>query len=89
MFYNVRCDISRFFSLIDGIFQRMHLIHFMVLKMKDFRNFILNNWILVFDAEPVHLKPQVTHFKNKEGTANPKPQTLEKNGFSKTLNPKP
>ena len=57
--------------------------------MKDFRNFVLDNCILDFDAEQVYLKPQVTNLKNKKVTANPKLQTLEKNWFSKTLNPKP
>ena len=59
--------------------------------MKDFRNFVLDNCILDFDAEQVYSKPQVTNLKNKEITANPLPQTLEKNGCSKTLtlNPKP
>ena len=57
--------------------------------MKDLRNFILNNCILYFDAEQVYLKLQVINLKNKEVTVNPKPQTLEKIGFSKTLYPKP
>ena len=67
----------------------------MVLKMKDFLNFVLDNCILDFDAEQVYCilklvsKPQVTNLKNKKVTANPKPQTLEKIAFSKTLNPKP
>ena len=39
----------------------MHLIHFLVLKMKNFRNFVLHNCILVFDAEQVYLKLQVTN----------------------------
>ena len=42
--------------------------------MQDFRNFVLPNYILKFDAEPVYLKPQVINVKNKEVTANPKPQ---------------
>ena len=54
--------------------------------MKDF---VLNNCILDFDAEQVYLKLQVINLKNKEVTVNPKPQTLEKIGFSKTLYPKP
>ena len=82
-------DISRFFPRIDRIFPGKQLIHFLVLKMKDFRNFVLNNCILDFDAEQVYWKPQVTNLKNKKVTANPKLQTLEKIGFSKTLNPKP
>ena len=65
----------------------------MVLKMKDFLNFVLDNCILDFDAEQVYCilklvsKPQVTNLKNKKVTANPKPQTLEKNCFFE--NPKP
>ena len=55
-----------------------HLIHFLVLKMKDFRKFVLDNCILDFDAEQVYLKLQATNLKNKEVTVNPKPQTLEK-----------
>ena len=83
------------FSLeLTGFFQGKHFIHFLVLKMKDFRNFVLDNCILDFDAEQVYLKPQVTNLKNKEVTANPKTQTLEKIWFFEnplpfTLNPKP
>ena len=58
-----------------------------MLKMQDFRNFVLDNCILDFDAEQVYLKPQVTNLKNKKVTANPKPQTLEKNCLFE--NPKP
>ena len=79
------CVISPDFSLeLTRFFSGKHLIHFLVLKMKDFRNFVLD-----FDAEQVYLKLQVTNLKNKEVTVNLKPHTLEKNGFSKTLNPKP
>ena len=47
--------ISPDFSLeLTGFFQGKRLIHFLVLKMKDFRNFVLDNWILDFDAEPVY-----------------------------------
>ena len=90
-----RCDISRFSPRIDRIFFREHLIQFLVLKMKDFRNFILHNCILVFDAEQVYLKLQVTNLKNKEVTVvDPKPRTLKKNWVfenpkPKTQNPKP
>ena len=66
---------------LTGFFPGKHLIHFLVLKMKDFRNFVLDNCILDFDAEQVYLKPQVINLKNKEVTVNPKPQTLEKNWF--------
>ena len=58
-----------------------HLIHFLVFKMEDFRNFIQNNCILVFDAEQVYFKLQTTNLKNKEITVNPKHQTLEKSWF--------
>ena len=87
--------ISPDFSLeLTGFFPGKHLIHFSVLKMKDFRNFVLDNCILDFDAEQVYLKPQVINLKNKEVTVNPKPQTLEKNWFFEnpipyTLYPKP
>ena len=62
--------------------------------MKDFWNFVPHNCILVFDAEQVYLKLQVTNLKNKEVTVNPKPQTLEQNRFCQnpkhyTLHPKP
>ena len=60
---------------LTEFFPGKHLIHFLVLKMKDFRNFVLDNCILVFDAEQVYLKLQVTNLKNKEVTANPKLQT--------------
>ena len=44
--------ISPDFSLkLTGFFPGKHLIHFLVLKMKDFRNFVLDNCILVFDPE--------------------------------------
>ena len=80
--------ISPDFSLeLTGFFPGKHLIHFLVLKMKDFRNFVLDNCILDFDAEQVYLKLQVINLKNKEVTVNPKPQTLEKNWFFE--NPKP
>ena len=32
-------------------------MHLLVLKMKDFRNFVLDNCTLDFDAEQVYLKP--------------------------------
>ena len=57
--------------------------------MNFFRNFVLDNCILVLDAEQVYLTVQVINLKNKEVTVNPEPQTLEKIGFSKTLYPKP
>ena len=63
---------------LTGFFSGKHLIQFLANKMQDFRNFVLLNCILSFDAEQVYLKLQVTTVKNKEVTANPKPQTLEK-----------
>ena len=63
---------------LTGVFPRKHLIHFLVLKIKDFRNFVLDNCILDFDAEQVYLKLQVTNLKNNEVTVNPTPQALEK-----------
>ena len=63
---------------LTGFFPGKHLIHFLVLKMKDFRNFVLDNCILYFDSEQVYFKLQVINLKNKEVTVNPKPQTLEK-----------
>ena len=78
-------QICRFSPRIDSIFPGKHLIHFLVLKMKDLQTFVLHNCILVFDAKQVYLKLQVINLKNKEVTVNPKkPQTLEK-----TLYPKP
>ena len=74
---------------LTGIFPEKHLIHILVLKMKDFWNFVLNNRILIFEAEQVCLKLQVTNLKDKKVTVNPKPQTPEKIGFLKTLYPKP
>ena len=59
--------------------------------MKDFLHFVPHDCILFFDTEQVYLKLQVTNLKNKdsENTENPKPQTLKKKSFLKTLNPKP
>ena len=80
--------ISPHFSLeLTGFFPGKHLILFLVLKMKDFWNFVLDNCILGFDAEQVYLKRQVTNLKNNEVTVNPKPQTLRKIWFFE--NPKP
>ena len=68
--------ISPDFSLeLTWFFPGKHLIHFLVLKMKNFRNFVLHNCILVFDAEQVYLELQVINLKNKEVTVNPKPHT--------------
>ena len=74
------------FSLyLTGFFQGKHLIQFLANKMKDFWNFVLQNCILIVDAEQGYLKPQVTNVKNREVTANPKPQTLKQIVF----NPEP
>ena len=83
--------ISRFSPQIDWSFRWEALNPFLVLKIKDFRNFILHNCILVFDAEQVYLKLQVTNLKNKEVTVNHKPQTLEKIALNTkfALKPKP
>ena len=74
---------------LTGFSPGKHLIQLLVLKMKDFRIFVLHDCILKFKAEQVHLLLQVTNLKNKEVIVNPKPQTLEKKGFSKTLYPIP
>ena len=58
---------------LTGFFPGKHLIHFLVLKMKDFRNFVLDDCIPDFDAEQVYLKLQDINLKNKEVTVNPKP----------------
>ena len=64
--------ISPDFSLEStGFFPGKHLIHFLVLKMKDFWNFVLDNCILDFDAEEVYLMLQVINLKNKEVTVKP------------------
>ena len=70
IFLEYPLDLTRFFS-------EKHLIQFSADKMQDFRNFALHNCILIFDAEHIYLN-QVSNFKNKEVTANPKPQTLRK-----------
>ena len=67
-------------------FPGKHLIHFLVLKMKDFWNFVLDNCILNFDAEQVYWKLQVTNLKNNEVTVDPNPQTQRICFFE---NPKP
>ena len=65
--WDLHIVISPDFSLeLTGFFQGKHLIHFLVLKMKDFWNFVLDNCILDFDAEQVYLKLQVTNLKNNE-----------------------
>ena len=51
-----------------------HLIQFLANKIQDFWDFVLHSCIPIFDAEQVYLKPEITNFKNKEATANPKPK---------------
>ena len=41
---------------LTGFFPGKHLIHSLVLKTMAFRNFVLGNCILAFDAEQVYLK---------------------------------
>ena len=67
--------ISHFPLELTRFFLGKQLIHFLVLKIKDIRNFVLTNCILVLDAEQVYLnlKPPIS---NKEVTVNLKPQTL-------------
>ena len=73
----------------------LNLTNFLANKMQDSRKFVLYSWILMFDAEQEYfkLKPQASHFKNKEVTENPNPQTRGKYWFFKnpepTLNPTP
>ena len=55
---------------MTGFFLGKHFIHFLVLKVKDFRNFVLDYCILVFDAEQVYLKHQVINLK-KGSYSNP------------------
>ena len=66
---------------LTGFSLGKHWIQFLANKMQDFRNFVLRNCILNFDAEQIYLKLQVTIVKSKEITASPKPQTLEKIGL--------
>ena len=83
-----QCVICPDFSLEStGFFPGKQFIHFLVLKMNEFRDFVLHNCILVFDSEQVYLKLQVTNLKNKEAAVNPKPQTLEKKLIFENLIP--
>ena len=72
---------------LTGFFPGKHLFQFLANKMQDFGNLVLHDCIFNFDAEQVNFKSQVTNVKNKEVTANPKPQTLETNWSFE--NPKP
>ena len=81
IFSDFSLDLTRFFF---GEALDQKLIQFLANKMQVFRNFVLNcilNCILNFDAEQGYLKLQVTNVKNKEVTANPNTQTLEKYWF--------
>ena len=64
---------------LTGFFQGKHLMPFYANVMYNFGNLVLHNCTVIFDAERVYWKLQVTKFKNKEVIANSKPQTLEKN----------
>ena len=77
------CGLSRFSPQFDEIFSWEELNPILANKIQDFRNFVLRKYILIFDAERVYLKLQATNVKNKEVTANSKPQTLEKLVFRK------
>ena len=59
-----------FFLDLTGYFPGKHLIRFLANKMQDFRNLVLNNCILEFDAEQVYLKLQVPNV-SKHSTSNP------------------
>ena len=80
-------DISKLPPWIDWIFSGKHLIHFLVLKTKDFQSFVLHNCFLVFDDEQVYLKLQVINLKNKEVTVKQKPQNLPTNWFFENPTP--
>ena len=71
-------DISRFFPRIDRILSGEAFNTIFGAQDEGFRNFVLDNCILDFDAEQIYLKPQVTNLKNKNFLANLKIQTLEK-----------
>ena len=56
--------ISPYFSLeVTGFFTGKQSIYWCS-KMKDFRNFVIDNCILVFDTEQVYLKLEATNLKN-------------------------
>ena len=75
---------------LTGIFSGKHLIQYKANKLPNFWKFILHDCILIFDAEQVYLKHQVTNSRIKlQQTlipANPNPNPY---CFLKTLNPKP
>ena len=51
--------------------------------------FLSHIGIVIFDAEHIYSKQNVTNFKIRQGIANPKPQNRKQIGLSKTLNHKP
>ena len=53
--------------------------------MHDFRNFVLNNCIVIFDVEHVCLNLQVPNFKNKQVTAKPKPPKSSKHKIAAAI----
>ena len=57
---------------LTGIFSGKHLIQYKANKLPNFWKFILHDCILIFDAEQVYLKHQVTNFKNRV-RVNPNP----------------
>ena len=63
-------DLTGFFSGSSS----KHLIQFLVIKIQDFRNFVLHNCIVIFDAEQVTLrfKSPISSIRNSI-TLNPKP----------------
>ena len=75
-------------------FSREALNQIFSLQNAGFRNFVLQNCFVNFDAEQVYLKLHVTNFKAKKVVtklSKPQLQTLEKISiffFSKTLNSK-
>ena len=67
-FNSMSCDLCRFHPQFDRIFSGKDLIQFLANKMQKFRKFHLHNCILIFDAEHVHLKLQVTNVQTMEVT---------------------
>ena len=56
--------ISPDFSLeLTGFFPSKHFIHFLVLKMKDFRNFVLDNCILTLNKFTSSLKSSISRIR--------------------------
>ena len=59
-----------------GFFSGKHVIQFLGPFRQQDARFSESRSTFNFDAEKVYFKPQVTKFKNREVTANPKPQNL-------------